>query len=527
MARVQILTAEQAAALIPNESIVVISSSSGLHCPDAVLKAIGERFARTGTPLNLTTLHPIASGDMYGIAGVDHLAQKGLLKRTIAGSYPSGPSSMPSPKIWQMIHQNEIEAYNFPSGTLFHMLREAAAKRPGVLTQVGIDTFIDPRRNGGRMNSVTPQDIVRVVEFDGQEWLYFKAIQPNVAIIRGTTADEFGNVSMEHEGAYLGAYDCALAARNNRGIVIAQVKRLTTAGAQHPQMVRVPGILVDSIVVAPEQMQTTQTPYDPAISGEIRRPLSKFTPLPFNTDKVIARRAAMMLRQDEAVNLGFGISALVPEILLEEGLHDAVTWVIEQGAVGGLPLTGFPFGCAVNAQAIVPSPDQFTYFHGAGFDRSLLSFMQVDADGNVNVSRLVARPHVTAGAGGFIDITANGRNLVFSGYFTAGGLDLSIENGKVQIIKEGQARKFTREVEHVTFSGRRARANNQNVLYVTERCVIQLEPDGLTVIEIAPGVDLQRDVLGQAEIPLRVSPHLKLMDARLFRPEKMKLVLDR
>jgi len=241
---------------------------------------------------------------------------------------------------------------------------------------------------------------------------------------------------------------------------------------------------------------------------------------------VIARRAAMTLRQGEAVNLGFGISALVPEVLLEEGLHGEVTWAIEQGAVGGLPLTGFPFGCAVNAQAIVPSPDQFTYFHGAGFDRSLLSFMQVDADGNVNVSRLAARPHVTAGVGGFIDITANGRNLVFSGYFTAGGLDLAIEDGKLRIVKEGKARKFTREVEHVTFSGRRARVNHQNVLYVTERCVIQLEADGLTVIEIAPGVDLQRDVLGQADVDLRVSPNLKLMDARLFRPEPMGLKID-
>ncbi len=525
MSRVQIISAVQAAQLIPSNSLVTISSSSGLNTPDAVLQAIGERFAQTGAPENLTTFHPIASGDMYGIAGIDHLAQPGLLKRVIAGSYPSGPSSMPSPKIWQMINANQVEAYNFPSGILFHMLREAAAKRPGVLTQVGLDTFVDPRRHGGRMNDCTPREVVRVVEFDGQEWLYFKSLQPNVAIIRGTTADEFGNISMEHEGAYLGAYDVALATRNNRGIVIAQVKRLTTAGALHPQMVRVPGILVDYVVVAPEQMQATQTPYDPAISGEVRRPLTEFTPLPFNTDKVIARRAAMTLRESEAVNLGFGISALVPEILLEEGLHGQVTWVIEQGAVGGLPLTGFPFGCAVNAEAIIPSPDQFTYFQGAGFDRSLLSFMQVDTDGNVNVSRLAARPHVTAGAGGFIDITANGRNLVFSGYFTAGGLDLAIENGALKILKEGKARKFTSQVEHVTFSGRRARTNGQNILYITERCVIRLEPEGLTVIEIAPGVNLKRDVLEQADVPLRVSPELRMMDARLFKPEKMGLKL--
>jgi len=526
MPRVQVIPPEQAAARIPDGATLCVSSSSGLNCPDAILQAIGERFVKTGAPKNLTSIHPIASGDMYGIAGIDHLARPGLLRRAIAGSYPSGPSSMPSPRIWQMINRNEIEAYNFPSGTLFHMLREGAAKRPGVLTKVGLDTFIDPRRQGGRMNDCTPADIVRVVEFDGEEWLYFKALQPDIAIIRGTTADEYGNISMEHEGAYLGAYDVALAARNNRGAVIAQVKRLTTGGALHPQAVRVPGILVDYIVVVPEQWQTTQTPYDPAISGETRRPLSEWKPLPFDTDKVIARRAAMTLRQDEAVNLGFGISALVPEILLEEGLHGAVTWVIEQGAVGGLPLTGFPFGCAVNAQAIVPSPDQFTYFHGGGFDRSLLSFMQVDQDGNVNVSRLAALPHVTAGAGGFIDITAHARQIVFSGYFTAGGLELALESGKLRIVKEGKARKFMRAVEHVTFSGRRARVNQQDITYITERCVIKLDPTGLTVTEIAPGVDLARDVLAPVDIELRVSPNLKTMDARLFKPEPMRLVLE-
>lgn len=525
MSRIQFLSAAQVADLIPNDALVVISSSAGLNCPDAILRAIGERFARTGAPRNLTTLHPIASGDMFGMAGIDHLAHQGLLKRVIAGSYPSGPSSLPSPRIWQMIYNNEIQAYNLPSGILFHVLREGAARRPGVLTQVGLDTFIDPRRQGGRMNAVTPSDLVRLVEFDGAEWLYFPALYPNVAIIRGTTADEDGNISMEHEGAYLGAYDCALATRNNRGIVIAQVKRVTTAGAIHPQMVRVPGILVDYVVVVPDQWQATQTPYDPAISGETRRPLSEFDPLPFNTDKVIARRAAMTLRRHEAVNLGFGISALVPEILLEEKLHGQVTWVIEQGAVGGLPLTGFPFGCAVNAQAIVPSPDQFTYFHGGGFDRALLSFMQVDAEGNINVSRLAARPHVTAGVGGFIDITANARRLVFSGYFTAGAM-LAIEEGKLCIVQEGKARKFTCQVEHVTFSGRRARERAQDVLFVTERCVIRLEREGLTVIEVAPGVDIARDILAQADCALRISPNVQTMDARLFRPEPMGLVLD-
>src|SRR6266511_185356 len=497
MSRAKVIALNEVGALIPNQAVVSVSASSGLGCPDAILQAIGEHFASAGTPRDLTTLHPIAAGDMYGIDGIDHLAQPGLLKRVIAGSYPSGPSSLPSPRIWQMIDEDQVEAYNIPSGILYHMHREAAAGRPGVLTTVGLDTFLDPRRQGGKMNAATREDLVQLVEFDGREWLYLRAIPVDVAIIRGTTADEHGNLTMEHEGAPLGAYDQALAAHNNGGIV-----------------------------VAPDQMQTTQTAYDPAISGEIRRPHSSFRLAPWGTDKVIARRAALELKEGDAVNLGFGISALVPRILLEEGLGDAVTWVIEQGAVGGVPLLDFQFGCAANAQAIIPSPDQFTYFQGGGFDRSLLSFMQVDRYGNVNVSRLAAKPHVTAGVGGFIDITARARNLVFSGYFTAGGLELALEGGELRIVQEGRSRKFVADVEHVTFSGRQALVQGQEVVYITERCVLRLEPDGLTIVEIAPGVDLERDVLAQSDIPLRVSPMLRLMDARLFRPEPMGLTLD-
>jgi propionate CoA-transferase len=511
--------------LIPDAAVVSVSSSSGLGCPDATLRAIGEHYAKKGTPRGITSIHPIAAGDMYGILGIDHLAQPGLLKRVFAGSYPSGPSSMPSPKIWQMIIQNEVEAYNIPSGILFHMHRESAAGRPGILTKVGMDTFVDPRRQGARMNDCTP-DFVRLVNFESDEWLFFPSISPNVAIIRATTADEHGNLTMEHEGAYLGAFDQALAARNSGGVVIAQVKRLTEFGTLRPQQVRVPGILVDHIVIDPEQKQTTQTSYNPAISGEVFRPLWDFKPIPWGLDKVIARRAALELCEDDVVNLGFGICALVPRILLDEGLHGEVTWVIEQGAVGGMPLLDFAFGCASNADAIVPSPDQFTYFQGGGFDRSCLSFLQVDKEGNVNVSRLALRPHVTAGCGGFVDITANAPSILFCGYFTAGGLELQVEDGRLRIVKEGKNRKFIPQVEHVTFSGRRARELGQNVLYITERCVLRLEPEGLTVIEIAPGIDLDRDVLAQSEVSLRVIEGLKTMDERLFRPEPFGLKLN-
>jgi propionate CoA-transferase len=526
MTRSKIISFEEAARLIADGAVVAASSSSGLACPDRMLAAIGERFGREGHPRDLTLFLPIAAGDMYGIKGIDHVARKGLLRTVIAGSYPSGPSSMESPAIWKMIVADEVAAYNVPSGILFDMCREAAARRAGVMTRVGLDTFVDPRRNGCRMNAAARADIVKLVRLDGGEWLHFQNVYPQVAIIRGTTADEAGNVSMEHEGAYLGVLDVALAARNSGGVVIAQVKRTVARGAIPAQRAYVPSTLVDYIVVDPAQMQATQTPYDPAISGEARKALADFEAVPWGPEKVIARRAAMELARDDAVNLGFGISPLVPGILLEEGLADAVTWTVEQGPVGGVPLTGFVFGCSANAEAILPSPYQFIYYQGGGEDVGLLSFMEVGRDGSVNVSRLASKPHVTAGCGGFVDITAHARKLVFSGFFRAAGLDLDLAGGQLAIRKEGKFAKFVPEVEHVTFSGRRAREQQQDVTYVTERCVIRLADQGLTVTEIAPGVDLARDVLAQAGIELKVAPEVKTMDARLFRPEPMGLALS-
>jgi acyl CoA:acetate/3-ketoacid CoA transferase len=521
----KLISAEQAAQLVRDADVVTVSSSSGLGCPDKVLSALGNRFATEGHPRDLTTLHPIAAGDMYGIRGIDHLARPGMLKKILAGSYPSGPSSLPMPEIWRLIVEEEIAAYNLPSGILFDMHRDAAAKRPGVLTKVGLDTFVDPARQGGAMNKrAAAEPFVKKVAFAGDEWLFFPAIAPRVAILRATTADERGNLSFEHEGAFLGAMDQALAARNNGGVIIAQVKRVVRAGSLKPQQVHVPATLVDYIVVDPEQMQTTQTFYDPAISGEIARPESSFELQEWGAEKVIARRAAVELATGSAVNLGFGISANVPRILLEEGLHGEVTWVIEQGAVGGVPLLGFAFGCAANADAIVPSPDQFTYFQGGGFDVALLSFLQIDRDGSVNVSKLGAKPYLTAGCGGFIDITAHAKRIVFSGFFTAGA-KLEVGEGRLKIVEEGRSRKLVDEVEHVTFSGTMARRRGQRISYVTERCVIDLLADGLTVREIAPGVDLKRDVFDQAAFALKVDPQLKVMDAALFRNAPLNLKL--
>ena len=517
MARPKVLTAAEAARLIPDGAIVTVSSSSALGCPDAVLGAIGARFDAEGHPRNLTTLHPIAAGDMWGVKGIDHIAKPGCLAKILAGSYPSGPSSAEPPAIWKMVSGDAIPAYN--------MHREAAAKRPGVLTKVGMDTYVDSHREGCAMNAkAAAEPIVSRVNFAGEDWLFFPTIIPQVAIIRATTADERGNLSYEHEGGILGPLDQALSVRNNGGLVIAQVKRLAAAGSLRPHDVVVPGVLVDVIVVAPDQLQTTHTPYEPAISGEIFRPLSSFETPKFDVAKVIARRVAMELRDGDAVNIGFGISANVPRILIEEGRHGAVTWVIEQGAVGGVPLLDFQFGCASNAEAIVPSPQQFVYFQGGGFDMSLLSFLQIDREGSINVSKLGVRPHVTAGCGGFVDITARARRIVFSGYFTAGA-GFEIDDAALRIVKEGKVKKLVNAVDQITFSGARAVAQGQEILYVTERCVMRLEREGVTVIEIAPGVNLERDVLAQAEFPLRVAKDLKTTPEALFRPELIGLSL--
>ena len=514
----------EAARLIRDDDVVTVSSSSGLNCPDRMLAAIGERFAREGNPRNLTLLHPIAAGDMSGIRGIDHIAKPGLVGRVLAGSYPSGPSSQPMPEIWRLIVDNEIAAYNVPSGVLFDMHRDAAAKRPGVLTKVGLGTFVDPELQGCAMNArAATEPIVQKVAFAGDEWLFFPAIAPRIAIIRATSADERGNLSFEHEGAFLGALDQALAARNNGGVVIAQVKRVVRAGSINPQHVHVPGTLVDHVVVDPEQWQTTQTVYDPAMSGEITQPDSAFEFQSWSPDKVIARRAALELTAGSTANLGFGIAANVPRILLEEGLHGQVTWAIEQGAVGGIPLLGFAFGCASNADAIVPSPNQFTYFQGGGFDVAMLSFLQIDGAGNVNVSKLGAKPYLTAGCGGFVDITTHARHIVFCGYFTAGA-KLEVGDGRLTIVKEGKS-KLIESVEHVTFSGAMARRRDQRITYVTERCVIDLTSDGLVVREVAQGVDVRRDILALAGCKLYVDPNVRLMDARLFRDAPMGLVL--
>ncbi len=521
-----ILTAEEAARLIGNGATVTVSSSAAQLVPEKILEGIETRFLTTGEPRDLTVVFPVAVGDSFGTVGLDHLAHPGLIRRLIGGSYVNAPAAKPSPKIYAMIYADQVEAYNLPLGVLMHLHRDIAAKKPGVITRIGLGTFVDPRDQGGRMNRVTPPDLVEVIQLLGEEWLLYRAFPINVAIIRGTTADEHGNLTFEHEGVVLAVLAQAMAAHNSGGKVIAQVKRVVARGTLSPQLVKVPGILVDALVVDPEQRQNTGITYDPAISGEIRTAAFPVEPLPLGPEKVIARRALCQMQAGDIVNLGFGISSLVPQIALEEGLFDQLTFTVEQGAIGGLPLTGFAFGASHNPEAIIDSAAQFDLIDGGGVTVGCLAFAEVDGQGNVNVSRLTAQPHVLAGAGGFINIAQGTGKLLYCGTIRAGGLDIRIEDGKVRILQDGRFPKFVEHAQHITFNGALAAKHGQEVWYITERGVFRLTTDGLVLTEVAPGIDMDRDIRAKIGFSLRIAPAMRPMDARLFRPDRMGIAAD-
>lgn len=521
-----ILTAEEAAELISSGAVVTVSSSAAQLVPDNILGGIEARFLASGEPRDLTVVFPVAVGDSFGTVGLDHLAHPGLIKRLIGGSYVNAPASAPSPKIYAMIHADQVEAYNLPLGVLMHLHRDIAARKPGTITQIGLGTFVDPRDQGGRMNRVTPPDLLEVVHLLGKEWLLYRAFPIDVAIIRGTTADTHGNLTLEHEGVVLAVLAQAMAAHNSGGKVIAQVKRVAAPGTLSPHMVRVPGILVDAIVVDPEQRQNTGIAYDPAISGEIRTATYPVEPLSLSPEKVIARRALRQLQSGDIVNLGFGISSLVPQIALEEGVFDQLNFTVEQGAIGGLPLSGFAFGASHNPEAIIDSAAQFDLIDGGGITAGCLSFAEVDGQGNVNVSRLTAQPHVLAGAGGFINIAQGTRKILYCGTLTAGGLDIQVGDGRVRIAREGRFPKFVARTQHVTFNGPLAAKQGQEVWYITERGVFRLTTDGLLLTEVAPGVDVEKEIRARVGFPLRVAQDLRLMDPRLFHADRMGLAAE-
>lgn len=519
MEKVKVLTASEAVKIVQDNHTLVTSGFVGNNLPEALSKAFEKRFLETGSPRDITFFLPASQGDRSGETGGDHYAHEGLLKRVIAGHYATAP------KLGALALANKCEAYNLPQGALVYLLRDMAGKRPGTLTHVGLDTFIDPRNGGGKVNERTTEDLVELVNINGEEKLLYKTFPVDVAFIRGTYADEFGNVSLDKEVATTEVTSIAQAVKNNNGKVIVQIEKIVEAGSLNPQLVKIPGIYVDAVVIAdPEDHeQCIGNEYNPGLSGEARVDVSgEVDKIPMSAKKVIARRAAMELGKNNSVNLGVGAPEYVATVANEEGVGDYVTLTVEAGTIGGIPQGGAAFGSSMNPHAIIDQPYQFDFYDGGGLDAAFLGLAQCDDKGNINVSKFGPK---LPGCGGFINITQNTMNVFFCGTFTAGGLKTSVDDGKMVIDNEGKVIKFIKEVEQVTFSGNYANKTGQYILYITERCVFELREDGLWLIEIAPGIDMQTQILDMMEFKPNIADEVKLMDERLFREENMGLEL--
>ncbi len=506
----KVITAQDAAMLI-QDGVTIGASTQGLSgWAEEIAIAIEERFQRSGHPRDITLVHSCTCGD-YKKRGTTHLGHEGLTRRLICGH------TLTSPNMIHLIENNKIECYLLPQGVICQLWRAIAGKKIGVITSVGLGTFVDPRIEGAKITSITKEDLVSVIEINGQEQLFYKPFPVHVALIRGTVADENGNLNMDNEPVVMEALPLAMAAKNSGGIVIAQAHDLAMANTLHPKNIKVPGTLIDYVVIAkPENHhQTQQTYFNPVLAGHIKVPMDGIPRIPLDARKVIGRRAALELEIGDVINLGVGIPAVIPSVIAEEGLTGKVTTTTELGVFGGVPSIGLDFGGAINAEAMIEHASMFDFYDGGGLDVTFVGLAQADKSGDVNVSRFGNR---VAGPGGFINITQNSKKVVFCGMFATGSEEV-VEDGKLRIVKEGIGRKFVEKVEQITFSGEFAMRKNYPVLFVTERGVFRLVNKELILIEIAPGVDLEKDILRMMEFRPKIAPGLKTMDETIFHPK--------